>query len=91
MAERITGVALLSESSGLHQPPAPNRHWNVIQEMVDTGSGDDALEAEQGFVTSAGRFVDRREGLAIALALGQVTEATRPVPGLPELFSEDLW
>lgn len=91
MQERITGVALLSGFSGLHQLPAPNRHFNVIQDMIGRGFGDDALEAEQGFVTSAGRFVDRLTARDIALAAGQITEATRPVPGLPELFSEDLW
>lgn len=90
-AEIITGVALLSPRSGLHALPRPNRHWNVIRDMVDRGFGDDALEADQGFITSLGRFVDRREGLAIALASGQVREQERPVPGLPELFSEDLW
>jgi len=89
--ERITGVALLSPVSGLHRLPNPNRHWDVIREMCGTGFGDDVHDAEQGFVTSLDRFVDRREGLAIALASGQISEDTRPVPGLPELFSEDLW
>lgn len=91
MAELITGVALLSGASGLHQLPAPNRHWNVIQDMIDRGFGDDAPEARQGFVTSRGRFVSRREALHLALSNGQVREAERSVPGLPELFSEDLW
>ena len=91
MAELITGVALLSGASGLHQLPAPNRHWNVIQDMIDRGFGDDTLEAQQGFVTSSGRFVSRREALHLALSNGQVREDARPVPNLPELFSEDLW
>ena len=43
---------------------------------------------EQGFLTSDGRFVDRVEGLAIALAAGQViTKHGNP----NQLFSEDMW
>ena len=42
----------------------------------------------QGFLTSKGRFVNRKEAYTIALAAGQIDE-TAGVNG--ELFSEDLY
>lgn len=89
--ETITGVALLSAHGELYQLPAPNRHHDVIAMMVRDGEGEHAADAEQGFVTSADRFLDRRAALVLALSSGQIKEEDRPVPGLPELFSEDLW
>lgn len=41
--------------------------------------------AEDGFVTTTGRFVDRYEAARIAYAAGQTTEMKY------KLFSEDLW
>lgn len=41
--------------------------------------------ADQGFFTSAGRFVDRREAARIAYESGQITQ---PVT---QLFSEDIY
>lgn len=41
---------------------------------------------DQGFYTSKGRFVDRKEGLEIARAAGQVDETIESV-----LISEDLY
>lgn len=45
----------------------------------------------QGFLTTAGRYVDRREAQALALAAGQVDpqKTIQAVPG--DLFSEDLY
>ena len=48
---------------------------------------DDVMKhAEQGFVTSTGRFVDRVEALSIAYNAGQVIHKHHP---LDELMSED--
>lgn len=45
-------------------------------------------ETIQGFLTSKGRFVNRREAFQIALAAGQIDESA----GVDrELFSEDLY
>lgn len=89
--ERITGVALKAPVTGLYMLPAPNRHYDVITLMVKLGRGHESSRAEQGFMTSHGRYLDRCEALAVALAAGQVSEDLRPVPNLPELFSEDVW
>jgi hypothetical protein len=89
--ERITGVALKAPVTGLYMLPAPNRHYDVIMLMVKMGRGHESSRAEHGFVTSHGRYLNRVDALAVALASGQVSEDLRPVPNLPELFSEDVW
>jgi hypothetical protein len=47
------------------------------------------IEKQQGFVTSTGRFVDRKEGLKIALTNNQVLDK-KEIRG-DELYSEDLY
>ena len=69
----------------------PGRHHDIIRAM--DLAGIDPAHGHQGFVTSSGRFVDRREARKIAEAAGQLL----PVDDLgairqhPELFSEDVW
>jgi hypothetical protein len=62
--------------------PPPARHHNLyaINHAPD----------ESGFLTSTGRFVDRVEGLQIALAAGQPM-IDHPSRHDTWLFSEDLW
>ncbi len=48
--------------------------------------------SEQGFLTSTGRYVDRREAKQIVIASNQPRVADTPTwDSLPELYSEDLW
>lgn len=69
----------------------PGRHHDVIRAM--DAAGIDPAQGHQGFITNAGRFVDRRKARLIAEAAGQLL----PVDDLgavrqhPELFSEDVW
>lgn len=85
-------AAALRGTSGVHALAPPNRHHDVIRWMLANGHGmSETCEASQGFLTNQGRYVEREEALAIALAAQQIHEEHRPVPGLPELFSEDLW
>jgi len=49
----------------------------------------EAGEEEQGFLTSKNRFVDREEGLEIAIAAGQVEKGK--TYSNTSLFSEDLY
>ena len=65
----------------------PGRHHHVFQTMHALGLHGESMR-EQGFLTSSGRFVDRREGLAIASAAGQIKDKTFPHD---ILFSEDMW
>lgn len=55
--------------------------------MTEAGLGPQC-HRHQGFVTSEGRFVDRREALKIAREAAQIVAKTEPAN---RLFSEDLW
>lgn len=77
--------------------PRPARHHNIIQMPMFhalRARVDRAVPTEQGFLTSRGKFADRKEACAIALANGQLAVGLghRKKSG-PEdtLFSEDLW
>ena len=85
MSERIISVAI-SAFGIIASLPAPARHGDVLRKLFDfndTVLGPD----EQGFLTSAGRYVNRRDAAAIALEAGQ----TDKLISAPNLYSEDLW
>lgn len=68
------------------------RHANIIRDMVDLGvvqelPKDRVLSTEQGFLTSEGRWVDRSEGMRLAVDAGQLDYREH----FNDLFSEDLW
>lgn len=66
----------------------PTRHHDLLQELDRILAGaEPALEIEQGFLTSAGTFVDRAEAARLAIASGQIAALRWP----PDLYSEDLW
>ncbi|MBS3648889.1 hypothetical protein KEU06_09745 [Pseudaminobacter sp. 19-2017] len=71
-------------------PPA--RHGEVIRlvnSLYQKGNPEFViLPEEQGFVTSHGRFVGRREARAIASLAGQTSSRDY---NMTDLFSEDLW
>jgi hypothetical protein len=72
----------------IYSVPRPGRHHHVFQEMHDKHNVESHDGHVQGFVTSRGRFVDRREAVVIARACGQIRVKTQPEY---ELFSEDVW
>ena len=85
MTERIVSVAI-SAFGIIASLPAPARHGDVLRKLHDFNPmllGPDT----QGFLTSAGRYVNRRDAAAIALAAGQ----TGGLINAPDLYSEDLW
>jgi hypothetical protein len=75
----------------VYAPPRPGRHDRALFMLweAEEAKGNRPHDSEQGFVTSTGRFVDRKEAARIALTSGQIKELSRP--GLGILFSEDLW
>lgn len=85
MAERIISVAI-STFGIIASLPAPARHGDVVRKLHDFNPTLVQPE-DQGFLTSAGRFVNRREAAHIALETGQLEKLHSP----PHLFSEDLW
>lgn len=87
--ERITGVAFLMRSKMMLVLPAPNRHHHIIQASIPEDLPRKAVCcADQGFITSTGRYVTREEAVPIARAAGQLIRKTSPED---KLFSEDLW
>ena len=69
--------------------PPPARHANLLHPTV-TITAEHGWARHQGFITSTGRFVDREEGLKIALASEQPM-IDHPSRNSTMLFSEDLW
>ena len=88
MSERIVAAAARTPDGVVHFLPAPARHHHILQ----ADSTPDDFYADQGFATSEGRFVDREEGMKVAVAAGQLKRSSNPkhYQG-PLLFSEDLW
>ena len=90
MTEVIISVAVKMANGLILSLPAPARHHNVIHIMSDLDIyKTDEANHEQGFLTSTGRFVDRKEAFEIAEREDQILdiENTRRAG----LFSEDLW
>lgn len=85
--ERILGVAIMCRGVPVSLPE-PYRHHHVIRALAYLGE-DTPINGEQGFVTSAARFVNRVDAKALAVAAGQYNPTVEG--GLRELYSEDLW
>lgn len=64
--------------------PRPGRHHDII----NAGIVRSEFSFTEGFLTSAGTFVDRETALELAIKSRQFTA---PAGGKRELFSEDLW
>ena len=74
-----------------------HRHGQCIDIMSTLGQlrsvqfGPNSVgETKQGFLTNTNRFVDRKEGMKIAIEAGQV-EGDEINIKYPTLFSEDLY
>ncbi|TIX28894.1 hypothetical protein [Mesorhizobium sp.] len=67
--------------------PAPARHGDVLRKLWDFNQTVVVGEDRQGFLTNTGRYVNRRDAAAIALAARQVDKLI----SAPDLYSEDLW
>jgi hypothetical protein len=89
--ERIVAAAILHVDGRIFSLPPPNRHNDVIAHMREEGAWghqDHERGHEQGFLTSAGRFVRRKPAKVIAERAGQLLPRAG---GTPALFSEDVW
>jgi len=63
----------------------PCRHHHIINALNDPALVSRCI---QGFVTSTGRFVDRKRAIDVARESGQLRSGG---PRVFELTSEDLW
>jgi len=69
----------------------PGRHHDVIaKHRAKVGPYYMSDKDIQGFITSNGDFVDRKEAAKIAYACGQITSPKKTQPQ-DTLFSEDVW
>lgn len=68
----------------------PGRHGDVIWEAGQL-SGLRTAGGEHGFVTSRGRFVDRREAAELVARTGQGSHRDMGAGYPAQLFSEDMW
>lgn len=86
--EEIACVAIKYPDIGVLALPAPARHNHVIWTRLFIDGKPTRGEAVQGFLTTKGRFVDRKKALAIATAKGQIIHKHG---NENELYSEDMW
>lgn len=89
--ERIVKAAL--RKNGIIATPAieRGRHHDIFAAFYHAGV-EEFIDAEQGFTTDAGRFVDREEAALIALRSEQLLPGHESVvAGSRKLFSEDVW
>lgn len=86
--ETIKAVAIVWDGH-VATLPSPLRHCHVMAAICGLFPDNRDSLATQGFVTDAGRYVDRYEAAQIAIAAGQIDE--RDLSPTGQLFSEDLW
>lgn len=68
----------------------PGRHHDLVRHMASLNKAGLANVSKQGFITTHGRFVDRKEALRIAVEQEQLLDMSEDARR-SELFSEDLY
>ena len=83
-------AAAILVNGRVYEVPQPQRHHDCIALYLERNAGESCIPAKhiQGFVTTTGQFVDRRQAVAIAKRANQIKIKTGPPD---QLFSEDLW
>jgi hypothetical protein len=87
MSERIISAAIHLGGLVLSLP-SPARHHTLINSAAQKLEMKPPILGIQGFLTSTGRFVNRKEACFIATEAGQIMVKTGSTD---ELYSEDLW
>jgi hypothetical protein len=85
--EEIACASIKFADIGVLSLPAPARHHHIMWTRLMI-IGTPMHNCVQGFLTTSGRFVDRKEGLQIAIKRGQIVKKH---PMYEELYSEDMW
>lgn len=86
MTETIEAAAI-RVAGVVYTVPRPGRHHDVFKVMPRHHTLSSHIDG-QGFITSTGRFVDRKEAALIARAANQLIR--EPTPSYM-LTSEDVW
>lgn len=85
----IVRAAIKTPDGEVTSLPKPGRHFHIIRALAHVGY-EIPIKGEQGFITSDGEFVDRKEAFEIATQAQQIL-AHRKTGNLQLLFSEDVW
>lgn len=86
--ERIALVSTRHSNGNIYAVERPGRHGHIFGMLAEMGlAGRREGESIQGFTTTHGRFVSRKEALIIAASMKQRVRETSP----DQLYSEDLW
>lgn len=89
--EQILFAAIRHTKTGVvYSVEQPGRHHHCIWAMAIFGEADAETTTDQGFITTHGRYVDRKLACRIARAAGQLDGREKTNPTYL-LFSEDLW
>lgn len=86
--EKVLAAAVKHPSGMVYTALNPGRHHHVIRFMSALKVSGISNTRRQGFITTHGRFVDRRDGLSMAERNRQIVKK-HPAPW--ELYSEDMW
>lgn len=82
----IIVAAAISHNGLICTMPQPARHHHIIH-TLHRSEYSLPVSSEEGFLTSEGRFVDRKKAAELAIKAGQIDQLQWP----PYLYSEDLW
>lgn len=86
----ITAAAIRLPDGTVICLPPPARHHDVVRRALADGHAQaEVFSADQGFLTSEPRYVNRKIAWPIADVAGQLTRLPGGTEGL--LFSENLW
>jgi hypothetical protein len=88
MSDVITGVAIKSRAGAMVSLPRPYRHHHIF--ALAAFMGIDLEDGQQGFITEAGHFVDRKAAYRLVIIHDQPNRRSGNAES-EELFSEDVW
>jgi hypothetical protein len=98
LPEKIAQAAIRHPDGMIYSVSQPGRHHHVEHLVKRLKKDGYRGSSGQGFITTHGRFVNRRDAFVIAVREGQLTkrlERLAAEPGKhydgPELYSEDMW
>lgn len=86
--EKVDRAANRHPDGTIYVVSRPGRHHDIIRHMVSLDRGGPGNISDQGFLTTHGRYVDRKEARIIADREGQTLPDAHT---LQYLFSEDLF
>ena len=76
--EKIKSAAIRQRNGAITE----GSNLKEIRELILASTGYEPINGTQGFVTTSGRFVGRKEAVGIALAAGQAEEIADETLGL---------